>query len=48
MNHLDKNTQAGFTLVEVMIAIGIMTVGSLGHPGDAPGCEPSEPRRRSK
>jgi len=30
MNHLDKNTQAGFTLVEVMIAIGIMTVGSLG------------------
>ena len=30
MNHLDKNSQAGFTLIEVMIAIGIMTVGSLG------------------
>ncbi len=30
MNHHDKKTQAGFTLVEVMIAIGIMTVGSLG------------------
>jgi len=30
MNHLDKNTRTGFTLVEVMIAIGIMTVGSLG------------------
>ena len=30
MNHLDKNAQTGFTLVEVMIAIGIMTVGSLG------------------
>jgi len=30
MNHLGKNTQTGFTLVEVMIAIGIMTVGSLG------------------
>ena len=30
MNHRHKSTQAGFTLVEVMIAIGIMTVGSLG------------------
>lgn len=30
MNHLDKNTETGFTLIEVMIAIGIMTVGSLG------------------
>ena len=30
MNQPDTNTQAGFTLVEVMIAIGIMTVGSLG------------------
>ncbi|MGB3051235.1 MAG: prepilin-type N-terminal cleavage/methylation domain-containing protein [Polyangiales bacterium] len=30
MNHIDKKRQAGFTLVEVMIAIGIMTVGSLG------------------
>ncbi len=29
MNQLDKNKH-GFTLVEVMIAIGIMTVGSLG------------------
>jgi prepilin-type N-terminal cleavage/methylation domain-containing protein len=30
MNPPDKNTEAGFTLIEVMIAIGIMTVGSLG------------------
>jgi prepilin-type N-terminal cleavage/methylation domain-containing protein len=30
MNHLDKKTRAAFTLIEVMIAIGIMTVGSLG------------------
>jgi prepilin-type N-terminal cleavage/methylation domain-containing protein len=30
MNDLSRRKQAGFTLVEVMIAIGIMTVGSLG------------------
>ena len=30
MNQRDKNKQAGFTLIEVMIAIGVMTVGSLG------------------
>jgi prepilin-type N-terminal cleavage/methylation domain-containing protein len=30
MNGLHKPSQSGFTLVEVMIAIGIMTVGSLG------------------
>lgn len=30
MNGLKKKHQSGFTLVEVMIAIGIMTVGSLG------------------
>ena len=30
MSGLGKRTQSGFTLVEVMIAIGIMTVGSLG------------------
>jgi type IV pilus assembly protein PilV len=30
MNGGRKRKQAGFTLVEVMIAIGIMTVGSLG------------------
>lgn len=30
MTGLGKRTQSGFTLVEVMIAIGVMTVGSLG------------------
>ena len=30
MNYARKREQAAFTLVEVMIAIGIMTVGSLG------------------
>ncbi|MGB8328960.1 MAG: prepilin-type N-terminal cleavage/methylation domain-containing protein, partial [Polyangiales bacterium] len=30
MNRSFKSMQSGFTLVEVMIAIGIMTVGSLG------------------
>jgi len=30
MNTRNKRHQAGFTLIEVMIAIGIMTVGSLG------------------
>jgi prepilin-type N-terminal cleavage/methylation domain-containing protein len=30
MNQRGKHTQSGFTLIEVMIAIGIMTVGSLG------------------
>lgn len=30
MIKLSKNAQSGFTLVEVMIAIGVMTVGSLG------------------
>lgn len=30
MNRLNQRNQPGFTLVEVMIAIGIMTVGSLG------------------
>ena len=30
MNELHEKTQSGFTLIEVMIAIGIMTVGSLG------------------
>ncbi len=30
MNEFGKRRQSGFTLVEVMIAIGIMTVGSLG------------------
>jgi prepilin-type N-terminal cleavage/methylation domain-containing protein len=30
MNGRNKHHQAGFTLIEVMIAIGIMTVGSLG------------------
>lgn len=30
MSGLGKRTQSGFTLVEVMISIGIMTVGSLG------------------
>jgi prepilin-type N-terminal cleavage/methylation domain-containing protein len=30
MNAQNKRHQAGFTLIEVMIAIGIMTVGSLG------------------
>lgn len=30
MSRKNRHAQAGFTLVEVMIAIGIMTVGSLG------------------
>jgi prepilin-type N-terminal cleavage/methylation domain-containing protein len=30
MRRFGKPGQSGFTLVEVMIAIGIMTVGSLG------------------
>ena len=30
MSRLSKRPQSGFTLVEVMIAIGIMTIGSLG------------------
>ena len=30
MNGSPQRTQPGFTLIEVMIAIGIMTVGSLG------------------
>jgi prepilin-type N-terminal cleavage/methylation domain-containing protein len=30
MSRLNQRNQPGFTLVEVMIAIGIMTVGSLG------------------
>jgi prepilin-type N-terminal cleavage/methylation domain-containing protein len=30
MNRLNQRNQPGFTLIEVMIAIGIMTVGSLG------------------
>jgi type IV pilus assembly protein PilV len=30
MNRLSQRNQPGFTLIEVMIAIGIMTVGSLG------------------
>lgn len=30
MNANEKGTLSGFTLIEVMIAIGIMTVGSLG------------------
>jgi len=30
MNGLSRRKQPGFTLIEVMIAIGIMTVGSLG------------------
>lgn len=30
MKRAERRTQTGFTLVEVMIAIGIMTVGSLG------------------
>jgi len=30
MNGLSQSKRAGFTLVEVMIAVGIMTVGSLG------------------
>ena len=30
MNQLANKTHSGFTLLEVMIAIGIMTVGSLG------------------
>lgn len=30
MNRLNRKSETGFTLVEVMIAIGIMTVGSLG------------------
>jgi prepilin-type N-terminal cleavage/methylation domain-containing protein len=33
MNQLGNKTHSGFTLVEVMIAIGIMTVGSLGILG---------------
>ena len=30
MNRLNRHSESGFTLIEVMIAIGIMTVGSLG------------------
>ncbi|UCH30657.1 MAG: prepilin-type N-terminal cleavage/methylation domain-containing protein [Myxococcales bacterium] len=30
MSRMSQHSQSGFTLVEVMIAIGIMTVGSLG------------------
>ena len=30
MSHGRKKTASGFTLVEVMIAIGVMTIGSLG------------------
>jgi prepilin-type N-terminal cleavage/methylation domain-containing protein len=30
MTRLSRSSESGFTLVEVMIAIGIMTVGSLG------------------
>jgi len=30
MNGIDRRKRSGFTLIEVMIAIGVMTVGSLG------------------